>query len=289
VSSFRESVHNYWVLARFDRPIGTLILLWPALWALWLASDGKPDILVLTVITLGVIVMRAAGCVINDYADRDFDPHVERTKTRPIAAGKIKPKSALIFFVVLCAIAFGLVLLLNTLTIQLSFIGAFLAASYPFMKRYTHLPQAYLGIAFGWAVPMTFAAQMNTVPFVAWVLYLAVTLWALVYDTMYAMVDKDDDLKIGVKSTAILFGNYDRHIMAVLQCVILLLLYIVGELQHLGAFYYLGLLIAAGFSVYQQQLIIHREKTACFRAFLNNNWFGLVVFLGILLHYQLVT
>ncbi len=285
MSSFRESVHNYWVLARFDRPIGTLILLWPALWALWLASDGKPDILVLTVITLGVIVMRAAGCVINDYADRDFDPHVERTKTRPIAAGKIKPKSALIFFVVLCAVAFGLVLLLNTLTIKLSFIGAFLAASYPFMKRYTHLPQAYLGIAFGWAVPMAFAAQMNTIPPVAWVLYLAVTLWALVYDTMYAMVDKDDDLKIGVKSTAILFGNYERHIMAVLQCVILLLLFIVGELQNLGTFYYLSLLIAAGFSVYQQKLIFHREKTACFRAFLNNNWFGLVVFLGLLLHY----
>jgi 4-hydroxybenzoate polyprenyltransferase len=285
VSSFRESVHNYWVLARFDRPIGTLILLWPALWALWLASDGKPDILALTVITLGVIVMRAAGCVINDYADRDFDPHVERTKTRPIAAGKINPKSALIFFVVLCAIAFGLVLLLNTLTIELSFIGAFLAASYPFMKRYTHLPQAYLGIAFGWAVPMAFAAQMNTIPPVAWVLYLAVTLWALVYDTMYAMVDKDDDLKIGVKSTAILFGNYERHIMAVLQCVILLLLFIVGELQNLGTFYYLSLLIAAGFSVYQQKLIFHREKTACFRAFLNNNWFGLVVFLGLLLNY----
>ena len=285
MSSFRESVHNYWVLARFDRPIGTLILLWPALWALWLASDGKPDILVLTVITLGVIVMRAAGCVINDYADRDFDPHVERTKARPIAAGKITPKSALIFFVVLCAVAFGLVLLLNTLTIKLSFIGAFLAASYPFMKRYTHLPQAYLGIAFGWAVPMAFAAQMNAIPPVAWVLYLAVTLWALVYDTMYAMVDKDDDLKIGVKSTAILFGNYERHIMAVLQCVILLLLFIVGELQNLGTFYYLSLLIAAGFSVYQQKLIFHREKTACFRAFLNNNWFGLVVFLGLLLHY----
>lgn len=285
MSSFRESVHNYWVLARFDRPIGTLILLWPALWALLLASDGKPDILVLTVITLGVIVMRAAGCVINDYADRDFDPHVERTKTRPIAAGKIKPKSALIFFAVLCAVAFGLVLLLNTLTIKLSFIGAFLAASYPFMKRYTHLPQAYLGIAFGWAVPMAFAAQMNAIPPVAWVLYLAVTLWALVYDTMYAMVDKDDDLKIGVKSTAILFGNYERHIMGVLQCVILLLLFIVGELQNLGTFYYLSLLIAAGFSVYQQKLIFHREKTACFRAFLNNNWFGLVVFLGLLFNY----
>ena len=285
MSSFRESVHNYWVLARFDRPIGTLILLWPALWALWLASDGKPDILVLTVMTLGVIVMRAAGCVINDYADRDFDPHVERTKTRPIAAGKIKPKSALIFFAVLCAVAFGLVLLLNTLTIKLSFIGAFLAASYPFMKRYTHLPQAYLGMAFGWAVPMAFAAQMNAIPPVAWVLYLAVTLWALVYDTMYAMVDKDDDLKIGVKSTAILFGNYERHIMGVLQCVILLLLFIVGELQNLGTFYYLSLLIAAGFSVYQQKLIFYREKTACFRAFLNNNWFGLVVFLGLLFNY----
>jgi len=289
VSSFRESVHHYWVLARFDRPIGTLILLWPALWALWLASDGKPDMLVLLVITLGVIVMRAAGCVINDYADRDFDPHVERTKTRPIAAGKIKPKSALIFFVVLCAIAFGLVLLLNTLTIMLSFVGAFLAASYPFMKRYTHLPQAYLGMAFGWAVPMAFAAQMNTIPPVAWVLYLAVTLWALVYDTMYAMVDKDDDLKIGVKSTAILFGNYERHIMAVLQCMILLLLCIVGKWQNLGNGYYLSLLIAAGFSVYQQKLIFHREKTACFRAFLNNNWFGLVIFLGLLLNYNLVS
>lgn len=287
MSAFRESVYNYWVLARFDRPIGTLILLWPALWALWLASDGKPDFLVLTVITLGVVVMRAAGCVINDYADRDFDPHVERTKARPIAAGKIKPTSALIFFAVLCIIAFGLVLLLNTLTIALSFIGAFLAASYPFMKRYTHLPQAYLGIAFGWAVPMAFAAQMGFIPLVAWVLYLAVALWALVYDTMYAMVDKDDDLKIGVKSTAILFGHYDRHIMAVLQLVILLLLFIVGELQSLSIVYYLSLLVAAGFSIYQQTLIFHREKTACFRAFLNNNWFGFVIFVGLLLNYHI--
>lgn len=196
MSVFMESVRDYWQLARFDRPIGTLILLWPALWALWLASDGKPDGLVFIVITLGVIVMRAAGCVINDYADREFDPHVERTKQRPIAAGKIQPKAALIFFVVLCTLAFGLVLLLNTLTIALSFVGAFLAASYPFMKRYTHLPQAYLGMAFGWAVPMVFAAQTNTIPRVAWVLYLAVMLWALVYDTMYAMVDREDDLKL---------------------------------------------------------------------------------------------
>jgi 4-hydroxybenzoate polyprenyltransferase len=167
----------------------------------------------------------------------------------------------------------------------LSFVGAFLAASYPFMKRYTHLPQAYLGVAFGWAVPMSFAAQLNQIPTVAWILYLAVILWALVYDTMYAMVDKDDDLKIGVKSTAILFGNYDRHIMGALQLIILLLLFAVGQMQHLGEFYYVSLIVAAGFSVYQQKLIFHREKTACFKAFLNNNWFGLVIFVGLVLDY----
>ncbi|MDD5754508.1 MAG: 4-hydroxybenzoate octaprenyltransferase [Methylococcales bacterium] len=276
---------HYWLLARFDKPIGTLILLYPALWALWIASDGRPNFLVLTVISLGVVVMRAAGCVINDYADRNFDPHVERTKQRPIAAGNITPKAALIFFTILCLFAFGLVLFLNRFTVLLSFIGAFLAASYPFMKRYTHLPQAYLGVAFGWAVPMAFAAQLNEIPAVAWVLYLAVILWALVYDTMYAMVDKDDDLKIGVKSTAILFGNYDRHIIGALQLVILLLLVLVGQMQKLGGFYYLSLLVAIGFSLYQQKLIFHREKSACFKAFLNNNWFGLVVFIGLVLNY----
>jgi 4-hydroxybenzoate polyprenyltransferase len=282
----KNRAKHFWQLARFDKPIGTLILLYPALWALWIASDGKPDLLVLTVISLGVIVMRAAGCVINDYADRDFDPHVERTKQRPIAAGHISPKEALIFFAVLCLFAFGLVLLLNMFTILLSFVGAFLAASYPFMKRYTQLPQAYLGIAFGWAVPMSFAAQLNSIPNVAWILYLAVMLWALVYDTMYAMVDKDDDLKIGVKSTAILFGNYDRQIMGALQIVILLLLFTVGQIQHLGDFYYASLIIGAGFSVYQQTLIFHREKTNCFKAFLNNNWFGLVIFVGMVLDYS---
>ena len=276
---------HYWRLARFDKPIGTLILLYPALWALWIASEGNPNLLVLAVISLGVIVMRAAGCVINDYADRDFDPYVERTKLRPIAAGNVSPKAALIFFTVLCLLAFGLVLLLNQFTILLSFIGAFLAASYPFMKRYTHLPQAYLGVAFGWAVPMSFAAQLNEISAVAWILYLAVILWAVVYDTMYAMVDKDDDLKIGVKSTAILFGDYDRHIMGALQLVILLLLFAVGKMQNLGGFYYLGLITAAGFSIYQQKLIFNREKSACFKAFLNNNWFGLVIFVGLFLNY----
>ncbi len=283
----KNRARHFWLLARFDKPIGTLILLYPALWALWIASDGKPDFRVLTVITLGVIVMRAAGCVINDYADRDFDPHVERTKLRPIAAGNVTPKEALIFFTVLCLFAFGLVLLLNTFTILLSFVGAFLAATYPFMKRYTQLPQAYLGVAFGWAVPMSFSAQLNEIPFVAWILYLAVILWALVYDTMYAMVDKEDDLKIGVKSTAILFGHYDRQIMGALQIVILLLLFSIGKIQHLGGFYYLSLIGAAGFSIYQQKLIFHREKSACFKAFLNNNWFGLIIFVGLFLDYGL--
>ena len=282
-----DKLKQYWLLARFDRPIGTLILLWPTLWALWVAGDGKPDGLVLTVFVLGVVLMRAAGCVINDYADRDFDPHVERTKQRPIAAGKVKPKEALILFAVLCLIAFGLVLLMNIYTILLSFIGAFLAASYPFMKRYTQLPQAYLGIAFGWAVPMAFAAQRGEIPLVAWLMYLAVMLWALVYDTMYAMVDKDDDLKIGVKSTAILFGDYDRHIMAILQTIIIGLLIAVGILAQLQWPYYLGVAAATGLCGYQQKLIFHRQKAACFKAFLNSNWFGLAVFLGLLVGYQL--
>lgn len=282
-----DRAKQYWLLARFDKPIGILILLWPALWALWVASAGKPDLLVLTVICLGVVLMRAAGCVINDYADRDFDPHVARTKQRPIAAGKVSPKEALIVFVVLCLCSFGLVLLLNAYTIMLSFIGAFLAASYPFMKRYTHLPQAYLGMAFGWAVPMSFAAQLDSIPLVGWVMYLATILWALVYDTMYAMVDKDDDLKIGVKSTAILFGAYDRQIMAGLQIVILGLLITVGQMANAGWPYYGGILVAAGLSAYQQKLIFHREKTLCFKAFLNNNWFGMAVFAGLVADYWL--
>jgi 4-hydroxybenzoate polyprenyltransferase len=281
----RARARHYWLLARFDKPIGILILLWPALWALWIAGNGRPDLLVLAVICLGVVLMRAAGCVINDYADRNFDPHVERTKQRPLAAGKVSPKEALILFVVLCLLSFGLVLLLNLYTIGLSFIAAFLAGSYPFMKRYTHLPQAYLGIAFGFAVPMAFSAQTDSIPPVAWLMYLATILWALVYDTMYAMVDKDDDLKIGVKSTAILFGENDRLIMGFLQIIILGLLVIIGLMQNLGGFYYAGLFAAAGLSVYQQKLIFHRDRALCFQAFLNNNWYGLAVFLGLMLDY----
>ncbi|MGZ8185337.1 MAG: 4-hydroxybenzoate octaprenyltransferase [Methylobacter sp.] len=280
-----DRIKQYWILARFDRPIGILILLWPALWALWIASEGKPDLLVLIVICLGVVMMRAAGCVINDYADRNFDPHVERTKQRPIAAGKIKPGEALILFTILCLCAFGLVLLLNVYTIILSFVAAFLAASYPFMKRYTHLPQAYLGIAFGWAVPMAFSAQLNHIPAVAWIMYLAVILWALVYDTMYAMVDKDDDIKIGIKSTAILFGDKEREIMGALQVIILGLMIIVGQMQQLNWPYYAGILVAAVLSGYQQKLIFRRVKQLCFKAFLNNNWFGLAIFAGLVMAY----
>ncbi len=281
----RDRLGHYWRLMRFDKPIGILLLLWPALWALWIAGAGKPDPLVLIVIVSGVVMMRAAGCVINDYADRDFDPHVERTQQRPIAAGWVSPKEALVLFVVLCLASFGLVCLLNGFTIALSVPGAFLAASYPFMKRFTHLPQAYLGVAFGWAVPMSFAAQTNAIPLVAWELFIATVIWALVYDTMYAMVDRDDDLKIGVKSTAILFGEYDRHIIGGLQVLMLLILVVIGLQLGLAMPYYVGLMLAAGFFVYQQSLIAHRVKSKCFKAFLNNHWFGATVFAGLAVSY----
>ncbi|QWF72598.1 4-hydroxybenzoate octaprenyltransferase [Methylomonas paludis] len=284
-----DRLQQYWLLARFDKPIGIFILLWPTLWALWIASAGKPDLLVLGVFCAGVVLMRAAGCVINDYADKDFDPHVARTQQRPIAAGRVKPKEALLVFAVLCLTAFALVLLLNWYTIALSFIGAFLAASYPFMKRYTHLPQAYLGMAFGFAVPMAFAAQTNQIPLPGWLLYLAVLLWALVYDTMYAMVDIEDDLKIGVKSTAILFGKRVREITAILQLIILGLLISIGDMLNLAWPYYIGLTVAAGLAIYQQKLIFHYQKPDCFKAFLNNNWFGLAVYLGLVVAYWFET
>lgn len=270
---------------RFDRPIGTLLLLWPALWALWIAGEGKPDPLVLGVIVLGVVLMRAAGCVINDYADREFDPHVERTKTRPLAAGLVSPHEALLLFVLLCLLAFRAVLLLNPLTIALAIPGALLAASYPFMKRYTYLPQAYLGLAFGWAVPMSFAAQTNTMPWIAWELYLATILWALIYDTMYAMVDRDDDWKIGVKSTAILFGDLDRILIAMLQVFMLLILFGIGRQIGLGPAYWVGLSSAAALAIFQQVLIRRRSKADCLRAFLNNQWVGAAIFAGLALDY----
>jgi 4-hydroxybenzoate polyprenyltransferase len=280
-----DRAYQYYLLTRLNKPIGIYLLLWPALWALWMAAKGFPDIGVLLVFILGVVLMRSAGCVINDYADRKIDPHVARTHDRPIAAGKVSPAEALKLFSAMVVFAFLLVLTMNTYTVLLSFGGAALAAIYPFMKRYTYLPQVVLGAAFGWAVPMAFAAQTNAVPPVAWILFIATVLWATAYDTMYAMVDRDDDLKIGVKSTAILFGDMDRIIIAIIQVLMMLALLMAGKQMEMGAWYYAGLTVAAGFAGYHQFLIRDREREACFRAFLNNHWLGMSIFIGILLDY----
>lgn len=278
-------LREYALLMRLDRPIGILLLMWPTLWGLWIASEGKPDLLVLVVFVAGVALMRSAGCVINDYADRDFDPHVERTRHRPLAAQRVSTREALGLFVVLCLVAFVLVLQLNLLTITLSFVGAFLAASYPFMKRFTHLPQFYLGVAFGWSIPMAFAAQTGEVPAVAWVLFFANMFWSVAYDTAYAMVDRDDDLKVGVKSTAILFGRWDRHMIGLAHSLSLCLLVVAGNMANLGLVYYGSLGVAAGLAIYQQTLLYRRDPKQCFGAFLNNNWFGAAVFAGLVLNY----
>ncbi len=286
LTTLRNRLWDYVLLMRLDKPIGIFLLLWPALWALLIASEGHPDPKVMIVFVLGVILMRSAGCVINDYADRDIDQHVKRTRDRPITAGRISTLEAKLLFVLLCLAAFRLVLLLNTLTIMLSLVGALLAASYPFMKRVTHLPQVYLGAAFGWSVPMAFAAELNTVPPLAWLLFTATVLWATAYDTMYAMVDRDDDLVLGVKSTAILFGDADRLVVGLIQLLLLICLVMIGLQVGLGWFYYIGVFIAAVLAIYQQGLIRYREREGCFRAFLNNNWFGAAVFMGLLLDYM---
>ena len=275
----------YGHLIRLDRPIGTLLLLWPTLWALWIASSGRPDAEIFAVFVAGVFLMRSAGCAINDFADRDFDPHVERTRSRPLASGVISPTEALLVSATLALAAFLLVLRLNALTIGLSLIGGFMAASYPFLKRFTSLPQFYLGAAFGWSVPMAFAAQTNTVPAPAWLLFLAVILWAVAYDTMYAMVDREDDMRIGIRSTAILFGRADRLAVAVAQVGTLLALFQVGRIEQLGGWYQGALLVAASMSLWQQFLIRNRQPERCFRAFLNNSAFGMTVFIGVLLDY----
>lgn len=280
-----ERINRYLELMRFHKPIGILLLLWPTLWALWIAARGLPNLFVLFVFICGVILMRAAGCVINDFADRHFDGAVERTKNRPMVQGRVSEKEALILFTVLCALAFGLVLLMNTLTIQLAVVAAILAASYPFMKRFTHWPQLVLGLAFSWGIPMAFAAQTGKVPMIAWLLFFTAVLWTIAYDTQYAMVDRDDDLIIGIKSSAILFGRYDCIMIISIQIVVLLLLTLIGWILHLNIWYFLGLIITAGLLFYQSILIRDREKDRCFRAFLNNNWVGLVIFAGIFLSY----
>ncbi|MDP2544016.1 4-hydroxybenzoate octaprenyltransferase [Photobacterium damselae subsp. piscicida] len=271
----------YWQLARFDRPIGSLLLLWPTLWALFLAADGWPSPHVFVVFVLGVIFMRAAGCVINDFANRNFDGHVKRTCQRPMPSGKVSEREALGLFGLLVLISFLLVLTMNALTISLSVIGLALAAAYPFMKRYTHLPQLVLGVAFGWSIPMAYAAQSGQLPLAAWLLFAANILWTIAYDTQYAMVDRDDDLKIGIKSTAILFGRFDKMIIGMLQLGTLLLLTAVGGVLGLSQIFYWFLLLAAMLFVYQQMLIKQRQREDCFRAFLNNNYVGMVICIGL--------
>ena len=277
----KSKAQAFWQLTRMNRPIGSLLLLWPTLWALFLAADGLPDWHVLIVFVLGVLFMRSAGCVINDFADRKVDGHVKRTANRPLPSGLISSKEALTLFAVLVLCSFLLVLTMNTLTIMLSGIGIVLAVAYPFMKRVTYLPQFVLGLAFSWAIPMAYAAESNQVPPEAWLLFVVNALWTIAYDTQYAMVDRDDDLKIGIKSTAILFGRFDKLIIGLLQLSVLTLLIILGSQLALSSVYYWGALAAAGFFVYQQWLIKGREREAGFKAFLNNNFVGGLVFAAI--------
>ncbi len=286
-SGLGARLRAYLKLIRADRPIGILLLLWPALWGLWIAGEGFPPWQVMLIFVLGVALMRSAGCAINDFADRHIDGRVARTDQRPLVTGAIRPWEALAVFAVLSLLAFGLVLFLNAQTIRLSFVAVVLAAAYPFMKRFTHMPQLVLGMAFGMAVPMAFTALQGQVPLVGWVLFAATVVWALIYDTEYAMVDREDDLKIGVKSTAILFGRYDRLAIALLQLLMLLLLAWVGVLSARGWAYYVGLAVASLFFVRQQWLIRGREPRDCFAAFTSNNCFGMSVYFGLLVDYLL--
>lgn len=284
---WRERLALYAKLVRLDRPIGIFLLMWPALWALWIAGEGSPPWEVVLIFVAGVVLMRSAGCAINDFADRDLDGQVARTRERPIAAGLVSPKEAIAVFLVLSLTAFALVLFLNWRTIALSVVALALAVLYPFMKRYTHLPQLFLGAAFGWAVPMAFAAITGSVPLLAWLLFAATIVWALVYDTQYAMVDREDDLNAGIKSTAILFGRYDRAIIGMLQVLLLGLLAYVGYMSGRDGWYFSGLAVAAAFAVHHQYLIRARDPKDCFQAFLDNNYLGMAVFLGLMADYAL--
>lgn len=279
-------LREYGLLARLDRPIGFWLLLWPVLWALWIAGNGRPAEKVLIIFAAGVLVMRAAGCVINDLADRNIDPHVKRTRERPLAARRVSPHEAMVLFAVLGLAAVWLVTRLDPFTVKLSVVGAFLTVSYPFVKRFFALPQLYLGISFGgWGVPMAFSAQTGALPRVAWVLFIAAVIWAVVYDTIYAMVDREDDLKLGVKSTALLFADMDKAMIGILQALMLFALALAGRDMHFGRWYDAGLVAAALLFVYQQWLIRGREPAACLRAFLNNNYVGMVIFIGLALQY----
>jgi 4-hydroxybenzoate polyprenyltransferase len=282
----QRRIEEYALLARLDRPIGTWLLMWPALWGLWIAGAGRPHPRVLLVFVAGVFVMRAAGCVINDYADRNIDPHVRRTRDRPLAARRVSPREALYLFAVLITAALYLVTRLDFLTIELAFIGAAMTVSYPFVKRIFPMPQLYLGISFGgWSVPMAFAAESGAVPRVAWVLYIAAVMWAAIYDTMYAMVDREDDLKVGVKSSAILFADMDKLLIGVMQVMMLFALMLAGRSMKFGQWYDAGVIGAGLLFVYQQWLIRKREPAGCLKAFFNNQYVGAVIFVGIMLQY----
>lgn len=283
--TFIEKIHAIKLITRMDKPIGTYLLLWPTYWALWIAVDGFPNLHLLFVFTVGVFLMRSAGCVINDFADRKIDGKVKRTSQRPLVSGLMTSKEAIALFVMLITAALALVLSLSWFTVQLSVVALFLAILYPFLKRYTHLPQVVLGAAFSWGMIMAFAEARGEIPAVAWLLFTANILWTVAYDTMYAMVDRDDDLKIGVKSTAILFGQYDKRIIGFLQLMVLALLLVVGEIEAFGWPYQMCLVMTAGFFSYQQLLISQRVREKCFHAFLNNHWVGLVIFFGVAVEY----
>lgn len=285
LTQLRQRLPLYLRLMRADKPIGTLLLLWPTLWALWIAAKGVLDWHLLFIFVAGTFLMRSAGCVINDFADRKVDGQVKRTAQRPLATGEVSKREALTLFVVLCLLAFVLVLFTNTFTILLSLVAVALAAIYPFMKRFTNLPQLVLGAAFSWGIPMAFAAQSGELPRGVWLLYIANLLWTVAYDTFYAMVDRDDDLKIGIKSTAILFGEDDRTITAILQAMAIGVLWLAGLQFKLGYWYFMALVGAAALFVHQQWLIRHRDRDACFKAFLDNNRVGALIFAGIVLHY----
>lgn len=285
ITHFGQKLPHFVALTRLDRPIGIYLLLWPMLWALWLAAKGVPNLDVLVIFVLGTTLTRSAGCAINDYADRDIDGHVQRTQNRPLATGALSSKDALMATALLMLIAFILVLFTNLLTISLSLIAALLAVAYPFAKRYTYLPQVVLGAAFGFAIPMAYAAQTNSVPAQAWWLFATAVIWSVAYDTLYAIADRADDLKIGVKSSAILFGRFELIIVGTLQVFVLIALFTIGANAGRGLIYYSGLIVASGFVIYQLWICRHREPAKCVQAFLNNSWMGMTIFMGLALDY----
>jgi 4-hydroxybenzoate polyprenyltransferase len=285
LQNFLAQLHNYVRLMRLDKPIGIWLLLWPTLWALWLAGEGHPNAGVFVIFVLGVVIMRSAGCVLNDYADRHIDPYVERTRMRPIASGAVSPMEALTLFVALSLIAIGLATLLNRPAQMLALVGALLTIVYPFIKRVISIPQFVLGAAFGWAVPMAFAAQTGAASQLGWLVFGSALIWATVYDTFYAMVDRDDDIKVGVKSTAILFGDADLFVIGGLQALMLVSLLFVGQMAELGFWYYASVGLSGLLMAYHQWLARGRTRDGCFKAFLNNHYIGMIIFIGIVLHY----